>query len=546
MARRGLPSLADMLRNQSELMGSQSAGQTVGGHYVPNWSQTLSPLVGLAAAYQGNKEQEQEKAAVQDWLSSAPQDETTFQQGKGPLADRSNVIPAATREAKLAHLLKGAALPGDMGENLTDAYAKTLAADAEPDKWINMGQGVVMNQKTGQTTTVEDYQNRVDQIEASRQAGKENLVNMRVQGSQETAAMRDQLSRDKWREQYQIKQSDPVNVAKRRNAALGKELPQKDYEVLGTAKDTADKLTMIADSFTPEFGGTQATLAKGLYDAAPVKADLPENVRKVGEWWAEQEFLDQAVARHELFGASLTPTEQAAWKNMSLNPNMDPATIEERLQKRKKFVDDKLNRHLESRAVSGYNPEQIGLFRPTPTQRQIQEAESSAGPGAVKGNFGKMPSQNGYEQAAALMGGLISTESGGDSNAVSPKGAQGITQIMPATAANPGFGMKPIDLETATDEQKIEFSQRYLGHLIDRYEGNVQKALKAYNGGMGNVDKGADLGAENNQYSSKVLKASAGRNQEPKVLTQSAAKKPKRVLTQAEQSELEELRALGG
>ena len=95
-----------------------------------------------------------------------------------------------------------------------------------------------------------------------------------------------------------------------------------------------------------------------------------------------------------------------------------------------------------------------------------------------------------------VMSALIQIESGGDSEAVSPAGAVGITQIMPETAANPGFGIDPIDLETSTDEEKVEFSRKYLDALKERYEGSLEYALAAYNWGVGNVDKWVKDGAD--------------------------------------------------
>jgi soluble lytic murein transglycosylase len=69
----------------------------------------------------------------------------------------------------------------------------------------------------------------------------------------------------------------------------------------------------------------------------------------------------------------------------------------------------------------------------------------------------------------------------------SPKGALGSMQVMPATAANPGFGMKPL-APNATPEQRAQFGRDYLQKLLGMY-GTPDKAWAAYNAGPGALDK---------------------------------------------------------
>lgn len=102
--------------------------------------------------------------------------------------------------------------------------------------------------------------------------------------------------------------------------------------------------------------------------------------------------------------------------------------------------------------------------------------------------------------ADALMPGLINTESGGDPNAVSPKGAFGLTQIMPETAKNPGYGVRP--MQNNTPEEQVRFGRDYLQAMIDANGGDVQKGLSAYNQGQGNLQRN---GVTNQGYVNKVL-----------------------------------------
>ena len=71
----------------------------------------------------------------------------------------------------------------------------------------------------------------------------------------------------------------------------------------------------------------------------------------------------------------------------------------------------------------------------------------------------------------------------------SPAGAVGKYQIMPSTAAQPGFGLKPLDLATATEADHEEFSRNYLNKLNERFGNQPDLTLAAYNYGVGNVEK---------------------------------------------------------
>lgn len=93
-----------------------------------------------------------------------------------------------------------------------------------------------------------------------------------------------------------------------------------------------------------------------------------------------------------------------------------------------------------------------------------------------------------------LVAAVISVESGWDESAESGKGAVGLMQIMPETARDvlrrrlvDGEAF-PAD-ELAEPEVNIEIGCAYLAYLLDYFDGNVDRAVAAYNGGMGNVDE---------------------------------------------------------
>ena len=121
----------------------------------------------------------------------------------------------------------------------------------------------------------------------------------------------------------------------------------------------------------------------------------------------------------------------------------------------------------------------------------------------------------------SLFSRLVDTESAGQhTNAsgallTSSKGAKGITQVMPKTAANPGFGVTPIQDNSA--QEYLRFGKDYLSALIKNYGGDQTKAVAAYNYGPGAVDravakaekKGGDwlsfTPAETQKYVQKIL-----------------------------------------
>jgi len=82
-----------------------------------------------------------------------------------------------------------------------------------------------------------------------------------------------------------------------------------------------------------------------------------------------------------------------------------------------------------------------------------------------------------------LVHSVIRAESNYNTNAVSPKGAQGIMQLIPSTARR--FGVS-----NAFDaRENIQGGVRYLRFLLDYYKGDYPKAIAAYNAGEGAVDK---------------------------------------------------------
>jgi soluble lytic murein transglycosylase-like protein len=130
---------------------------------------------------------------------------------------------------------------------------------------------------------------------------------------------------------------------------------------------------------------------------------------------------------------------------------------------------------------------------------------SSSSASAVSGLAG-VPFANLFAQAGArygvdpsLLAAVASQESGFDAGAVSPAGAEGLMQFMPATAR--GLGVDPLDPTSS-----VNGAAKYLSGLQDRF-GSTALALAAYNAGPGAVSRygGIPPYAETQNYVRSVL-----------------------------------------
>jgi soluble lytic murein transglycosylase-like protein len=166
--------------------------------------------------------------------------------------------------------------------------------------------------------------------------------------------------------------------------------------------------------------------------------------------------------------------------------------------------------------------------------RQPEQVATEAAQAQQRGELPPTPAAQ-LPEPQRLLQAMITVESAGKPGAVSPKGAVGLMQVMPASATNPGYGLPnvfdfaeqmgtQVGKRNETEAKRLladpavgaAYGQRYMDAMLQRYNGNLEYALAAYNAGPGRVDKwlaaGADfnkLPKETREYIPKVLAALA-------------------------------------
>jgi soluble lytic murein transglycosylase-like protein len=188
-------------------------------------------------------------------------------------------------------------------------------------------------------------------------------------------------------------------------------------------------------------------------------------------------------------------------------------------------------------------------FKPVPTNGAVMRAARSAASevstylgqkGGGKGQnyqtlnraFTQQDIDAAIDEAAArhhvdpsLVRSVVKVESNFNPNAVSPKGAMGLMQLMPSTARSLNVA-NPFD-----PAQNVDAGVRHLRKLLDSYGGNVSLSLAAYNAGSGAVARSAGIPhfRETQDYVRRITSLYQGVGDAGSHLTSGAARSPVRV-----------------
>lgn len=140
-------------------------------------------------------------------------------------------------------------------------------------------------------------------------------------------------------------------------------------------------------------------------------------------------------------------------------------------------------------------------------QQKVLQASAKVQANAAKYNFGGLESK--YNLPNGMLSALHAIETGnsGKTNQVNKQsGATGGFQFLKGTADQ--YGVK----DRTDMAQSAEGAAKYMAYLLKLFKGDLEKAVRAYHAGEGNVQKGKNIGKYNNDYWQKFKGYSAGAN----------------------------------
>lgn len=133
-----------------------------------------------------------------------------------------------------------------------------------------------------------------------------------------------------------------------------------------------------------------------------------------------------------------------------------------------------------------------------PVERAYTASQIAAGPDRWRTHVAQLAQR--YDISPALLEAVVWQESRWNEGAVSPAGAHGLAQLMPATG-------RQLGVDWRDPAQNLEGGARYLREQLDRFGGNVEAALAAYNAGPRRVQQagGVPAIAETRRYVAAIM-----------------------------------------
>ncbi|HPQ52296.1 MAG TPA: lytic transglycosylase domain-containing protein [Spirochaetota bacterium] len=179
---------------------------------------------------------------------------------------------------------------------------------------------------------------------------------------------------------------------------------------------------------------------------------------------------------------------RSRFKSMRHNQNQQPA---QQRETHAQGFDEQVSRRMRENESTVAEPRGVQQINRTDARHMsIEEIQTMAREYA---NANRVP--------AGLVNAIIETESSYNPSAVSPRGAMGLMQLMPATARQLGVE------NPFMPEENVRGGVQLIRQLLDRYNGDYRKALAAYNAGEGAVDRhnGVPPYSETQNYVNRVI-----------------------------------------
>lgn len=278
------------------------------------------------------------------------------------------------------------------------------------------------------------------------------------------------------------------------------------------AKEFADfevNMDPSGEGFTEKVSSTFNEKAESFIKGVPegLQPKFSELLKTSRESWINQASAKEADQRTSWYRKGVSDTQERLATQVVQNPNLYRAALDE-----------------------GYRTiEASGL--PETEKQALREGWAGVLQGAKAENYLRTQPEKlagidpGNSNAARLVRSMISVESSGNPGAESSKGASGLMQVMPDTAREIareiGDGNFPANDDDAAvkaylknPDISVRYGTHYLRKMIDAYDGDIEAALIAYNGGPQRADRWLNSGRddsvlpqETSDYYKKVARA---------------------------------------
>jgi hypothetical protein len=281
-----------------------------------------------------------------------------------------------------------AAVPKQPGQEF-EAYKLRLLNEAvDHDKWLE-------SQDKGKKLAQEAQQSDVTSAQAAANAAetaRAHRANERIAAGH-LAISQAEGGRGKPPAGYQWNQDGTQSFIPGGPADPSREVKEKPLQgsvlkQIQEVRDNASTIGNLSTTFKKEFAG-KGVLGLGADMQIATSGNLGVDKDAV-DWWKNYRKQAELVERHALFGAALTPTEQASWRSADISPGMNPAVVEKNLKTREALAKRVLENTRQDLIDAGHSETKINNIagRVGAASTGISP-ESAAAPkaGAVEGGY---------------------------------------------------------------------------------------------------------------------------------------------------------------